>query len=281
MVYIQGGLPPGPVLDAHPSEQNECQTGDQNFVPPGKKSFLTFLFTHLDEKEQKGFAMIFMEMFISRHLDLYVWQYCKENFLLVMAIPKSICVSLRIFDMGPMRKYASFLLFLMQTRFISLEMAMDEYNFVYTHTSVVDAVVSTKCLKEIIGKLKLWSFAKKNIYQIVDEENPDSNIPDPSTSGDVPVDKPKSKRKATPTKGKGRGKSSAKIQVLQPVPVPVPMGMIQKSDMTTQTDSDFEEFLQITEDEFEEYKMYKEMKLRQQYLVNTIQEEDFAHYDID
>ena len=55
--------------------------------------------------------------------------------------------------------------------------------------------------------------------------------------------------------------------------------MIQKSDMTTQTDSDFEEFLEIPEDEFEEYKMYKEMKLRQQYLVNTIQEEDFAHYD--
>ena len=40
----------------------------------------------------------------------------------------------------------------------------------------------------------------------------------------------------------------------QPVPVPVPVPMVQKSDMTTQTDSDFEEFLQIPEDEFEEYK---------------------------
>ena len=59
-----------------------------------------------------------MDMFISSHLDLYVWQYCKEHLLLAMAIPKSIGVSLRIFDMGPMRKYASFLLFLMQTRLV-------------------------------------------------------------------------------------------------------------------------------------------------------------------
>ena len=153
---------------------------------------------------------------------------------------------------------------------------MDEYNFLYTHTSVLDAVVSTKCYKEIIGKLKLWTFAKKSIHQVVEEENPDSNIPYPSTSDDVGLDKPKSKRKAT-TKGKGRGKTSAKGQVAPPVPLPG--AMIQKSDMTTQTDSDFEEFLEIPEDEFEEYKMYKEMKLRQQYLVNTIQEEDFAHYD--
>ena len=136
-----------------------------------------------------------MDMFISAHLDLYVWQYCKDNFLLAMAIPKSICLSLRIFNMGPMRKYASFLLFLMETRFISLQMEMDEYNFVYTHTSVLDAVVSTKCFKEIIGKLKLWTFAKKSIHQVVEEENPESNIPDPSTSDDVPVDKPKSKRR--------------------------------------------------------------------------------------
>ena len=115
---------------------------------------------------------------------------------------------------------------------------------------------------------------------MVEEENPDSNIPQPSTSDDVPVDKPKSKRKAT-TKGKGRGKTLAKAQVSQPVPVPVPvpLPMVQKSYMTTQTDSDFEEFLQIPEDEFEDYKMYKEMKIRQQYLVNTIQEEDFGDYD--
>ena len=217
-------------------------------------------------------------MFISRHLDFYVWQYCKENMLLAMAIPKSICVSLRIFDMGPMRKYASFLLFLMQTRFISLQMEMDEYNFVYTHTSVLDAVVSTKCFKEIIGKLKLWTFAKKSVYHIMEEENPDSNVPDASTSADLTLEKPKSKRKVT-TKGKGRGKTSAKAQVVQPVPLPVPVPMVQKCDMTTQTDSDFYEFLQIPEDEFEEYKMYKEMKLRQQYLVQTIQEEDFCDYD--
>ena len=159
-------------------------------------------------------------------------------------------------------------------------MDMDEYNFVSIHTSVLDAVVSRKAFKEIIGKLKLWSFAKKSSYHIVEEGNPDSNIPDPSTSDDVPVDKPKSKRKAT-IKGKGRGKTSVKGEVAPPVPVPVPVpgAVAEKCDMTTQTDSDFEEFLQIPEDEFEEYKMYKEMKIRQQYLVNTIQEEDFGDYD--
>ena len=155
-------------------------------------------------------------------------------------------------------------------------MEMDEYNLVYTHKSVLDAVVSTKTFKEIIGKLKLWSFAKKSTYHIVEEENPDSNIPEPSTSIDVPLDNPKRKRKAT-TKAKGRGKTLAKGQVAPPVPVAG--GMVEKCDMTTQTDSDFEEFLQIPEDEFEEYKMYKEMKIRQQYLVNTIQEDDFADYD--
>ena len=159
-------------------------------------------------------------------------------------------------------------------------MEMDEYNFVSMHTSVLDAVVSTKAFKEIVGKLKLWTFAKKSTYDIVEEENPDSNIPDPSTSGDVPVVKPKSKQKAT-TKVKGRGKKLAKGEVVPPVPVPVPGPMPQKCDMMTQTDSDFEEFLQVPEDEFEEYKMYKEMKVRQQYLVNTIQEEDFADYDAD
>ena len=64
-------------------------------------------------------------------------------------------------------------------------MEMHEYNFVSVHTSVLDAVVSTQCFKEIIGKLKLWSFAKKSIHHIVEEENPDSNIPQPSTSDDV------------------------------------------------------------------------------------------------
>ena len=68
------------------------------------------------------------------------------------------------------------------------------------------------------------------------------------TSDDVNVDKPKSKRKYT-TRGKGRGKTSAKGQVAPPVPVPVPGAMLQKCDMMTETDSDFEEFLQIPEDE--------------------------------
>ena len=59
-----------------------------------------------------------MDMFVTAKYDLYVWDYCKENFLLTVAIPKCICVSIRIFDMGPMRKYASYMLFLLQTRLL-------------------------------------------------------------------------------------------------------------------------------------------------------------------
>ena len=54
--------------------------------------------------------------------------------------------------------------------------------------------------------MKVWNFGNKSSYHSVEEENPDSNIPDPSTSGDVPVDNAKSKRKATRNrKGTGKG----------------------------------------------------------------------------
>ena len=71
---------------------------------------------HLQQKDRDGFALVLMDMFLTAHFDLFVWEYCKDNFLLTLAIPKSICVSQRIFNIGPMRKYASYMLFIMHTR---------------------------------------------------------------------------------------------------------------------------------------------------------------------
>ena len=79
-------------------------------------------------------------------------------------------------------------------------------------------------------------------------------------------------------KGCGRGQKSIWTEVVQSAPVQ-PVQSVEKYDMMTQTDSDFEEYLIMSEQEFEEYQMYKEQKLRQQYLVTTIQEEDFQEYD--
>ena len=70
---------------------------------------ITYFFRHLDDKGKSGFALILMDMFVAANYDLYVWEYCKTNFLLTVAIPKCICVSIRIFNMGPMRKYASYM----------------------------------------------------------------------------------------------------------------------------------------------------------------------------
>ena len=78
--------------------------------------FFHYYFRHLENKGFTGLSLIFMDMFISAHFDLFVWEYCKQNWLLTLAVPKSICVSLRVLNKGPMRKYASFMLFLMQSR---------------------------------------------------------------------------------------------------------------------------------------------------------------------
>ena len=57
---------------------------------------------------------------MAANYDLLVWEYCKENKLLTTAIPKSLCVSLRVLNMGPMSKYSSLMLFLMQTRYVQI-----------------------------------------------------------------------------------------------------------------------------------------------------------------
>ena len=160
-------------------------------------------------------------------------------------------------------------------RFISLDMEMDEMNFVSMHQAVVDTVVSRGVFTEIIGKLKLSSFAKKAIVPTVEEDIPDQEVPvEASTSQKVTGTKPKAKRKPT---GKGRGKSKGqKVVSREQVPFVQTVG---KADMTTQTDSDFEEYLHLSEEDFNEYQMYKEKQMMQQYLVSTIQEKDFHDYE--
>ena len=49
--------------------------------------------------------------------------------------------------------------------------------------------------------------------------------------------------------------------------------------MAPQTDSDFESYLELPEEEFAEYQRYKEEQLMQKYLVTTILQEDFEDYE--
>ena len=95
------------------------------------------------------------------------------------------------------------------------------------------------------------------------------------TSGDVSVTKAKTSMKSKKGKRKRRDKKSVTSEMAQPLLVP----MVETADMMTQTDSDFVEFLQMSEEEYQEYQMYKEKQLRQQYLVETVQEIDFQVYD--
>ena len=162
---------------------------------------------------------------------------------------------------------------------------MTELNFLAMHSYVVDIVVSKKAFKEILGKLNVGGLVKKAVQQYFEVENPDSNIPEPSTSQEFDGTKPKVQRTERGRgRGKGRGKRRGRgpklnpTDVVQGVPVQHTQS-VEKSDMTTQTDSDFEEYLLMSEQEFEEYQMYKELQMRQQYLVSTITEEDFQDYD--
>ena len=164
-------------------------------------------------------------------------------------------------------------------------MDMTESNFVAMHSSVVDIVVSKKAFKEILGKLNVGGLAKKAVQQYFEVENPDPSVPEPSTSQEFDGTKPKVQRTERGRgsgkgrgKGRGRGQKSIPTDLVQPVPVQ-PVQSVDKSDMMTQTDSDFEEYLMMSEQDFEEYQMYKEQKLRHQYLVSTITEEDFQDYD--
>ena len=63
-----------------------------------------------------GQAVICMDMLMSAHYDMVVWGCCKDNNLITVAIPKCLCDSIRMLNIGPMAKYSSMMLFIMQTR---------------------------------------------------------------------------------------------------------------------------------------------------------------------
>ena len=83
-----------------------------------KEGLLILICRHIDDMQRSGHALVIMDMFIAAKFDLFVWEYCKHHLLLMVALPKSICVSLRVFNMGPMCRYASYMLFIMQTRHV-------------------------------------------------------------------------------------------------------------------------------------------------------------------
>ena len=161
-------------------------------------------------------------------------------------------------------------------------MEMNEEHFVHCHQGVVQEVISRDAFKRVMAFLKLSSFCRKRVKDIVPEEIADLPDPEPSSSHDTGTSAQEVQRKA---KGKGRGKgqprarkSAKTVHVEHPV-VQVVNVLSNKSDMTTQTDSDFEQYLDMSEAEFQRYQLYKQQQLMQQYLVTTIQEEDFAEYD--
>ena len=122
------------------------------------------------------------------------------------------------------------------------------------------------------------TFARKQVQpqypQDVPQEATGATAAEPSTSQDVGPTEPKVKRRA---RGKGRGKAAAKKAHERAIVSPAET--LQKIDTMTQTDSDFEEYLHLSEEQFHDYQLYKEKQMMQKFMVETIQEADFADYD--
>ena len=161
-------------------------------------------------------------------------------------------------------------------------MDMSEYDFVNVHKGVVDTVITKRSFQEIIAMLKLSTFARRSVVpaQVV-EDIPQVPVPDASTSKIEPKPKMKTKGKG---KGKGKGKKSKKAEekveiVVETIPDPVEMLPTDKLTISTQTDSDFEDFLEMTKKEIDEYEQYKQQQIYQQYLCNNIFVEEFDDED--
>ena len=76
--------------------------------------------------------------------------------------------------------------------------------------------------------------------------------------------------------GRRRGKKVQPQVVQQQVPIPTLRS--DQCSMATQTDIDFEYYLELDEDKYEEYLAYKQVQLAQQYLVSEIMEQDFDEW---
>ena len=152
---------------------------------------------------------------------------------------------------------------------------MNEENFLYAHQGVVAEVISKKAFKAVVGFFKLSSFARKTVRPIVQDDPEPPPEPQPGTSDDTPSNLPSQKGR-----GKGRGKGNPRGKKYQKTEhVVQPVQQLVKCKMATQTDSDFESYLKLPEDQFADYQRYKEEQLMQKYLVTTILQEDFEDYE--
>ena len=166
-------------------------------------------------------------------------------------------------------------------RFVMLKCQMTEMDFLYVHQGVVDQVVAKGTVKRLLGMFKMMTFARKiprasiesDVH--VEEDAPQhASYPPgaivPSTSSQSP------KNIKSAKKGKGRGKSTS---VAQPNVPPIPIVQSKKSEVVTQTDVDFEYYLEMDEQEYQDYQAYQHAQMTQRFLVSEIREEDFEGYD--
>ena len=150
-------------------------------------------------------------------------------------------------------------------------MEMTEYNFVYLHNTVAQQVIVQGGIKRLLTMLKIGSFVRK--MGTVDttpvataDEVPDMDVVQPSTSSGKNGKGRKRRRR--------RDKKAEAKQVVQQQ-VQIPTLRSDQCTMATQTDIDFEYYLELDEEQYEEYLAYKQVQLAQQYLVSEIMEQDF------
>ena len=160
---------------------------------------------------------------------------------------------------------------------------MSEFNFVYVHQSIVDQVVAKGMVSKILAMLKMGNFTRKhvkrNIEEVLDVQDNVHSISDgaqAACSQDSSVSVGKKKPKNT-KKAKGRGQKSNVVQ--EPILPSTSHVPHNNCDAYTQTDVDFEYYLELDEKEYEDYQAYQHAKMTQTYLVSSITEQDFAEYD--
>ena len=163
---------------------------------------------------------------------------------------------------------------------------MSEINFLYMHKGVLEHVKSKESFQRILGLLKVSNFVRKQAKIQIEEPIPDDFVPEASRSQE-PTPVVKKRRKRT-VKGKSKVKQSQDsgttvlsegsqtIVTDSGVKVVMPAGTLT---LSTQTDEDFQNFITMSNEEYEEYIAYKHLQLSQQHLVNDIVEQDFSDYD--
>ena len=127
-------------------------------------------------------------------------------------------------------------------------MEMNEEHFVHCHQGVVKEVISRDAFKRVMAFLKLSSFCRRRVEDIVPEEIAELPDTEPSSYHDTGAS-----AQAVQSKGKGKGrgkgqprarKSAKTVHVEHPV-VQAANVVSNNCDMTTQTDSDFEQYLDV------------------------------------